>query len=94
LEKSVGPVPRTDVDFSDIYANEPAFSVANERPEGYLYGTYPPLSVADEIWTKLGERLEAAFRDVSLVDNPTGIKKVLDDAAEETNRILRESKLY
>jgi multiple sugar transport system substrate-binding protein len=88
------PVPRTDVDFSDIYADEPAFSVANERPEGYMYSTYPPLIVADEIWTKLGERLEGAFRDATLVDNPEGMKKVLDDAAEETNRILREGKLY
>jgi multiple sugar transport system substrate-binding protein len=88
------PVPRTDIDFSDIYAAEPGYAVANERPKGYQLGTYPPISAADEIWTKLGERLEAAFRDASLVDNPAGIKKVLDSAAEDTNKILRENKLY
>src|SRR5690554_1606762 len=88
------PAPRIDMDFSDIFAREPAYAVANERPEGYIYSTYPPLTAADEIWTKFGERLEAAFRDPSLVDNPEGIKKVLDDAAKETNDILKEHGLY
>ena len=32
--------------------------------------------------------------DVSLVDNQEGIKKVLDEAAIETNNILRENDLY
>ncbi len=88
------PAPRIDMDFSDIFAREPAYAVANERPAGYKYSTYPPLTAADEIWTKFGERLEAAFRQASLVDNPAGIKKVLDDAAQETNDILRENGLY
>ena len=88
------PVPRIDIDFSDVFAREPAYAVANEQPEGYKYSTYPPLTAADEIWTKLGERLEAAFRDASLVDNPEGIKKVLDDAAKETDEILKEHGLY
>ncbi len=88
------PAPRIDMDFSDVFAREPAYAVANERPEGYKYSTYPPISAADEVWTKFGERLEEAFRDPSLVDNPEGIKKVLDDAAKETNNILKENGLY
>ena len=88
------PSPRIDLDYSDIYSREEAYKVAMERPEGYKFSTYSPIPAADEIWTKLGERLEAAYRDVSLVDNPEEIKKVLDEAAIETNNILRESDLY
>jgi multiple sugar transport system substrate-binding protein len=88
------PAPRIDLDFSDIYSREEAYAIANERPEGYIYSTYPPIPAADEIWTKLGERLEAAYRDASLVDNPESIKKVLNEAAIETNNILGESDLY
>lgn len=88
------PSPRIDLDYSDIYSREEAYSTAMERPKGYKFSTYPPISAADEIWTKLGERLEAAYRDVSLVDNQEGIKKVLDEAAIETNNILRENDLY
>lgn len=94
LEDIGWPVPRTDIDFSDIYKREPAYAAAMERPKGYVLSTYPPIAPADEIWTKLGERLEAAFRDSSLVDNPDGIKKVLDEAAKETNKILQDNGLY
>lgn len=94
LEDIGWPVPRTDLDFSDIYQREPAYATAMERPKGYVLSTYAPIGCADEIWTKLGERLEAAFRDSSLVDNPNGIKKVLDEAAKETNKILQENGLY
>lgn len=95
LFENIGwPSPRIDLDFSDIYSRQGAYAVANERPEGYKYSTYPPITAADEIWTKLGERLETAYRDASLVDNPEGIKKVLDEAVIESNNILRESDLY
>lgn len=86
--------PRIDIDFTDIFAEEPAYKTALEFPEGYIFATYPPLPCVDEIYTKLGERLEKAFRDSSLVDNPEGIKLVLEGAAEETNEILRENGLY
>jgi len=94
FERIGWPAPRVDVDFSDVFEREPAYAVANDRPEGYIYSTYPPISASDEVWTKLGERLEAAFRDSSLVDNPSGIKKVLDDAAKETDNILKDHGLY
>ncbi len=88
------PAPRIDIDFSDVFEREPAYAIATVRPEGYRYSTYPPIGAADEIWTRLGERLEAAFRNASLVDNPEGIDKVLEDAAKETNEILKEHGLY
>jgi multiple sugar transport system substrate-binding protein len=94
FEQEGWPAPRTDIDFSDVYKKYPAFAIANERPDNYLYSTYPPITAADEVWTKLGERLEKAFRNADLVDNPEGIAKVLDDAAQETNQILKDHGLY
>ena len=35
-----------------------------------------------------------AFLDQGLVDNPEGIARVIHEAAEETNSILRENELY
>jgi len=43
---------------------------------------------------KLAERLVKAYQDKSLLDNPTGVAKVIHEAAEETNEILKENKLY
>jgi multiple sugar transport system substrate-binding protein len=94
LEDIGWPAPRIDVDFSDIYKREPAYDAALKRPKNYKLSTYPPIDASDEIWTKLGERLEAAFRNPALVDNPKGIKKILDDAAAETNKILKDNGLY
>jgi len=34
------------------------------------------------------------YLDKGLLDNPTGMKKALDDAAVETNNILKREKLY
>ena len=35
-----------------------------------------------------------AYQDKSLLDNPAGITKAIHEAAEETNGILKENKLY
>jgi multiple sugar transport system substrate-binding protein len=94
LEDIGWPAPRIDIDFSDIYKREPAYAAALKRPKGYKLSTYPPIVASDEIWTKLGERLEAAYRNPNLTNNPEGIKKALDDAAKETNQILRDNGLY
>ncbi|NQS90427.1 hypothetical protein HQ584_11640 [Patescibacteria group bacterium] len=48
----------------------------------------------DEIYTKLAERLMAAYRRSDLLDNPRGIARVIADAAEETDNILKEAGLY
>jgi multiple sugar transport system substrate-binding protein len=94
LEDIGWPTPRIDIDFSEIYKREPAYAAALKRPKRYKLSTYPPIVASDEIWTKLGERLEAAYRNSALTDNPEGIKKVLDDAAKETNKILQDNGLY
>lgn len=63
-------------------------------PEGYEVYSYPKLVCTDEALTKLAERLVKAFTRSDLVDNPKGIAKVIEEAAEETDNILKEAGLY
>jgi len=83
--------PRIDIDYSDIFAEMPEYKAAFDFPEGYLLTLYPPITPIDEINTKFGERLEKAFKDTSLVGNNAAIKTFLDQAAAETNKILKEN---
>ena len=85
--------PRTDIDYSDIFAEMPEYKAAFDFPEGYLLTLYPPIPPIDEINTKFGERLEKAFKDPSLVGDDAAIRKVLADAATETNQILADNDL-
>jgi len=52
------------------------------------------MACTDEIYTKLAERLMAAYTRKDLLDNPEGIAKVIAEAAEETDNILKEAGLY
>ncbi|MCK9331003.1 MAG: extracellular solute-binding protein, partial [Candidatus Cloacimonetes bacterium] len=82
--------PRTDIDFSDIFAKYPEFKAAYEFPKGYKFWVYPPLVQCDEIITKFADRLTTAFKDSSLTGNRTAMKALLDELAKETNEILAE----
>jgi len=86
----VGWLPsRQDVDFSAILEKKPAFKAFLVNDPEYQWFKYPPLGVFDEIQTKYSERLVNAYLDASLLNNPEGIKKVLDDATVEGNAILK-----
>jgi len=53
---------------------------------------YPPIPEFDEILTKFADRLaNRGFVDPSFVDNPDKIKAFLDEAAKETNDILKQN---
>ncbi|MGP1507502.1 MAG: ABC transporter substrate-binding protein [Sphaerochaeta sp.] len=83
--------PRTDIDFSDIYAIYPEFKAAYEFPEGYKFWVYPKLVECDEIITKFAEHLVDIFKNTSLLDNRDGMMSVLNELAKETNEILKEN---
>jgi multiple sugar transport system substrate-binding protein len=85
--------PQIEIDYSDIFAEMPEYKAAFDFPEGYLLTLYPPITPIDEINTKFGERLEKAFKNPSLVGNTTAIKRFLDEAAAETNKILQNNGL-
>ena len=91
----VGWLPsRKDVDYSEVFAKKPAFKAFLIADPAYKSVGTPRIGVFDEIWTKLAERLTMMYLDRNLLDNPAGMKKALDDAAAETNTILKREKLY
>ena len=91
----VGWLPsRRDVDYAEVFAKQPAFKAFLVADPAYKSTGTPRIGVFDEIWTKLAERLTMMYLDKNLLDNPAGIKKALDDAAVETNTILKREKLY
>jgi multiple sugar transport system substrate-binding protein len=87
--------PRNDVlkRHPAIYNEVPQYRYFAEVPSNYELYPYPRLAVTDEAFTKLAERLVKAYQDRALLDNPTGITKVIHEAAEETNAILKENGL-
>jgi multiple sugar transport system substrate-binding protein len=88
--------PRNDVNLRhpEVYKQVPQYKYFAEVPSNYELYPYPKLSVTDEALTKLAERLVSAYQDVTLLDNPDGIRKVMDEAAKETNKILKENNMY
>lgn len=92
---NVGWLPsRQDVDFSAILAKKPQLKGFVEMPAGYQEYGYVPIAAFDELLTKLAERLAMAYLDSSLAGNDAAIAKLIADAAEETNAILKKAKLY
>jgi len=92
---NVGWLPsRQDVDYSAILTKTPQLKAFIEMPQGYTEYGYTPIAAFDEVLTKFAERLAAAYLEASLANNPAGIAKVMSDAAEETNTILRRAGLF
>jgi len=92
---NVGWLPaRMDVDLKEIIARKPQFEAFVATAPDYEEFGYIPIGPFDELATRLAERLVAAFMDASLANNPAGIAKVIADAAEETNQILKRSNFY
>ena len=80
-----------ELDWDPIYKKYPQFIPAVEQPEGYEFWAKPIYPVADEVMSRLADRLIAAFRSPELADNRTGIIKVMDEAAKETDAILKRA---
>lgn len=85
---------RRDVDYTDLYEKIPQYRSFLEVPENYEFYDYEPIASVDQIQVRLSERLVNAFIDESLIDNPEGITRIIHEAAEETNNILKENDLY
>ena len=94
LLENVGWLPnRQDVDYSDILAETPQLEAFLNLPEDQELFTVPSITAIDEVQTRLAERLVPAYTNANLVDNPEGIDALLEDAAAETNQILRREGL-
>jgi multiple sugar transport system substrate-binding protein len=95
LLDNVGWLPvRQDVDLASVYAKKPQFKSFTMNDPKYEEFGYTVIAAFDEVMTKFAERLVSAFLDKSLANNPQGIEKVIADAANETNEILKKAKLY
>ena len=88
------PLRQQGFDSSSVVAKKPQLKAFLSYADSVERFNYEPIAEFDEIMTKLAERLSAAYLDESLVDNTAGMQRVLDDAAKETNDILRRANRY
>lgn len=81
---------REDLNLDDLYKESPqlkSFFAKYNKLE-----VYPSIPEYDEIQTKLADRLaNKGFTDPSFVDNPEKMKAFIEEAAKETNDILKKA---
>ncbi len=88
------PIRQKGFDSSAVVAKKPQLKAFLSYADSIERYNYEPIAEFDEIMTKLAERLSAAYLDDKLVDNQAGMQKVLEDAAKETNDILRRANRF
>ncbi|HEX7056293.1 MAG TPA: extracellular solute-binding protein [Bacilli bacterium] len=90
LEMSGWHPARTDLKLDDIFAKTPQFESFFANYDHLE--VYPLLPEFDEIATKFADRLATkGYVDASFVDNPDKMMQFLQDAAKETNDILKQN---
>ncbi|TDF92013.1 extracellular solute-binding protein [Paenibacillus piri] len=81
--------PRSDLDMSDVYKDFPQYQGFFAKQDLQMY---PDLPEFDEILTKFADKLATkGFTDASFVDQPEKMKAFLNEAAKETNDILKKA---
>jgi multiple sugar transport system substrate-binding protein len=92
---SSGWVPlRRDRDYSAILKEEPRFTSMTTPPAGLVNYIEAPNTSYEEMTTRMGEIIQAAFRDASLVGNMDGCKKVMMRVHETAVKILKDNGIY
>jgi multiple sugar transport system substrate-binding protein len=83
---------RKGVDYSQLYKSRPQLKpfIDAAQTKGHTVYDYDNLIPIFEIYSRMADRLMAAFKRADLVDNPAGMARVIKDTADETNRILDE----
>jgi multiple sugar transport system substrate-binding protein len=86
---------RTDVDYSSIYAEKPAFEtfIKSLDTPGYTIYAYPRIAPALEIVGKIADGIVPTFSEPELVDQPEKVAEIVHNMADETNRILDDNDL-
>ncbi len=93
--ESSGWVPlRKDRDYSAVLAKEPRFAEMTTPPQGLTLYIEVPNTAYEEMTTRVGEVIQAAFRDASLVGNVEGAKRVMMRAHETAVKILKDNGIY
>src|SRR5512136_390094 len=86
---------RKGVDYSALYKTRPQLKtfIDAAQTKGHTVYDYENIAPIFEIHSRMADRLMAAFKRADLMDNPSGIAKVIKDTAEETHRILEDNGL-
>jgi len=80
---------RRDIVFKEILAAEPRFKVFIDYPKSAEIYFETDSSGYTEMWTKVGEILQAGFRDAGLLNSLPGCRAVVKKANDTANEILR-----
>jgi len=95
LYKDSGWIPsRRDISFSNVVSAEPRFKPFIEIPKDAQIYFEADASSYSELWAKVGEVIQEAFRDASLLNNLNGSRAVVKNANELANQILKDSGEY
>jgi multiple sugar transport system substrate-binding protein len=95
LFKDSGWIPsRRDIDYSNILAEEPRFKKFIEIPEKAEIYFESTASSYTELWTKVGEVIQEAYRDAGLLNNMAGSRAVMKKANDLANKILSSNNEY
>ena len=87
-------VSKKGVDYSSVYAVEPHFKQALDRPKGFeLRPAQPAVSWA-EVFTNLASALTVAYTDPSLMDTKPKIMAWLQAQADVANKVLQKNNEY
>lgn len=95
MMKEVGwTVSKKGVDYSSVYAQEPHFKQALERPAGFKLIPSPAAVSWGEAYTGLANGLVSVFSDPSMVDNKAKVMAFLDAQAKAVNDVLKSNNEY
>jgi len=85
---------RKGVDYSPVYATEPHFQQALDRPAGFGLRVSAAAVSWAEVYTNLANALTVAYTDQSLMDNKPKIMAWLAAQADAANKILANNKEF
>jgi multiple sugar transport system substrate-binding protein len=85
---------RKDRDYSAFLVKEPRYKPLMEIPAGYTQYIEAPNPAYEEATTRVGEVIQNAYRDASLLNNMDGAKRVMQRAHETAVKILKDQGIY
>ena len=93
--ESSGWIPlRRDRDYSAILAQEPRFEPMINTPPGQTQYIEAPNTAYEETTTRMGEVIQTAFRDASIVGNMDAAKRAMMRTHDAAVRVLKDQGIY
>jgi multiple sugar transport system substrate-binding protein len=94
LKESGWIPPRRDLDYGTVFAAEPHYKAFIQQPKDLPTYFEASCAASHEIWVSVGEIIQAAYRDASLVNNLAGCQAVMKKANDKANEILKRMNEY